>query len=337
MTMPPAASALRTMPQPRAPSASGCAVATTGPRTVQAPAWMALMRPKARTITHSHVREVNSAHPPRRSANIEPVRPEGRGSRIREKQTMARTNVKASTARAHPGPGPTTSAPATTGPPIMAKLRTNDINAVACCRCSRETSWGTSPCIAGMVNAIAAPLMPSSTSRRGIEAAPVRNSVATIRLGHGGERVCRLDDQGARQPVRQYASDEQKADLADAEDGDDQLQVLGGTDVKHGEGQRDCGHRRPDRRHRPSDEEPAESSVVQHFDGMAHSHGPALPHLLAPSPTANIRHAQRRAPCCVWRPWRTPAQGFRWPHENLPLQPCGGEGGRLAASVRSCS
>ena len=180
MRMPPAASALRTVPQPRAPSASGCSLATTGPSTIQAPAWMALMKPNARTITHSQVREVNSDHPARRSVTIEVVRLAWRGSRIREKQAMATTNVSASTASAHPGPGPTTSAPPTTGPPIMAELRTNDINAVACCRCWCETSWGTRPCIAGMVKAMAAPLMPSSTSRRGMEAAPVRNSVATM-------------------------------------------------------------------------------------------------------------------------------------------------------------
>jgi hypothetical protein len=137
------------------------------------------MKPNARTITHSQAREVNSDHPARRSATIEVLRPAARGSRIREKQAMATTNVSASTASAHPGPGHTTSAPPTTGPPIMAELRTNDISAVACCRCWCGTSWGTSPCIAGMVKAIAAPLMPSSTSRRGMEAAPVRNRVAT--------------------------------------------------------------------------------------------------------------------------------------------------------------
>ena len=62
----PTASALITKPQPLMPR-DALFLAMTGPRTPQAPAWIALVTPKAATITHSQVGELNSPQPSRKS------------------------------------------------------------------------------------------------------------------------------------------------------------------------------------------------------------------------------------------------------------------------------
>ena len=154
-------------------------LASGGPSVNQAPAWMKFSAPNASTITHSQVVPRNSDQPSR-SSPMKPERSAGSGTGTRTPVRIAAetSQADASTASAQPGPTVTTSAAAMVGPSTTSAPRAIDISTLACCSCSRGTSWGSTAAIAGNVAAARVPLSAASTRKCQCSTLPVITSSA---------------------------------------------------------------------------------------------------------------------------------------------------------------
>ncbi len=180
MTSSPAASAPRTQPQALIPIVS---FAMTGPKVSQAPAWMALRNVNASTTTQTQVSDVKADQPSRRSLHIEGASigllASAGGSLTCAMKAAATSHVQASTRTAQPGPTVTTSMVPMAGPIMASPFLENASMALACWMWLFGTTCGTTPCIAGKVNARTVPLSAARTTIIQISATPVRRSTAT--------------------------------------------------------------------------------------------------------------------------------------------------------------
>ena len=88
----------------------------------------------------------------------------------------AMSQLHASMRTAHPEPTVTTSSVPMAGPIMARPLREKESMAFACWMWVLGTTWGTTPCIAGNVNASTVPLRPARTAIIQISATPVTSS-----------------------------------------------------------------------------------------------------------------------------------------------------------------
>ena len=136
-----------------APQAAGpprCALATTGPRTPNAPYQAIRTTANWSTITHSQVCERNSDQPSRRSR----IRPDSCVRTATVTRMASSIGTESSmpapqTASAQPGPNAAVHRPATLAPAIWPPFMTRRLTALASCSRVAGTSRGSSACEAG--------------------------------------------------------------------------------------------------------------------------------------------------------------------------------------------
>ena len=173
----PTPNAASTRPHGPAPPRSRSAI--TGPSTIIA-LNRQLPRAAETTVAQTQVRLANSCQPSRSSdRNDAPAARAWGGSRRAARQRALSANEPASAAIAQPAPTVATRMPAMAGPTISPPAWASPRSALACWRRPVLTVSGTSPVVAGLKTAVAAPCTPCSTTICQIWASPVRSSTAS--------------------------------------------------------------------------------------------------------------------------------------------------------------
>ena len=112
-------------------------------------------------------------------------------------------------------------------------------------------------------------------------------------LRRAGDEVGDDENRVPRQPVSDYAPDEDEHDRGEHAGGEDEPEIRGGPDLKHRESDRDRGERAPEERHEPPQEEQAELPLGERAECCAEPHRRSLG--VAPVYTARGTTARPRS------------------------------------------